>query len=135
MKTCTFLLFIFICISCKREGCTNENALNYESNALKDDGSCTYDKFTFFTANKNIDFPLSFYLDNKFIGYIAKEGYTNTCSSPGSEFIHITLLDGNVHDYFIKDCNGILYNDGSIQSGKYPSNSFTPSEGCVIISF
>ncbi len=43
-----FVLFFAISIvtvsfnSCKRKGCTDEAALNYDSNAKKDDGSCTY---------------------------------------------------------------------------------------------
>ena len=28
--------------SCKKKGCTNENATNYNADAKKDDGSCTY---------------------------------------------------------------------------------------------
>ena len=28
--------------SCKKEGCTNADADNYDSSAKKDDGSCTY---------------------------------------------------------------------------------------------
>ncbi len=30
-------------ISCKKEGCTDVNANNYNEEAKKDDGSCTYD--------------------------------------------------------------------------------------------
>lgn len=29
-------------VSCKKEGCTDENATNYNADAKKDDGSCTY---------------------------------------------------------------------------------------------
>ena len=29
--------------SCKKEGCTDEDAINYEEKAKKDDGSCEYD--------------------------------------------------------------------------------------------
>ena len=28
--------------SCKKKGCTDETALNYSTEAKKDDGSCTY---------------------------------------------------------------------------------------------
>ncbi|MGV3631446.1 MAG: imelysin family protein [Bacteroidota bacterium] len=43
------ILFPVICIaalavSCKKEGCTDPDALNYNSEAKKDDGSCTYDE-------------------------------------------------------------------------------------------
>lgn len=33
--------------SCKKEGCTDENALNYNDKAKKDDGSCTYESNTY----------------------------------------------------------------------------------------
>ena len=31
-------------VSCKKEGCTDETALNYNEDAKKDDGSCTYEE-------------------------------------------------------------------------------------------
>jgi len=34
------LLMVLGTTSCNKEGCTNENALNYDSEAKKDDGSC-----------------------------------------------------------------------------------------------
>lgn len=45
------LLFISIAAfasmtSCKRKGCNDPNALNYDSKAKKDDGSCTYFSYT-----------------------------------------------------------------------------------------
>ncbi|PCH92307.1 MAG: hypothetical protein COB85_08340 [Bacteroidetes bacterium] len=36
------LLFIVIVSSCKKEGCTDESAINYDIVANKDDGSCEY---------------------------------------------------------------------------------------------
>ena len=35
-------LSILICTSCKRKGCTEELATNYESKAKKDDGTCEF---------------------------------------------------------------------------------------------
>ena len=34
------LLMVLGTTSCNKEGCTNKNALNYDSEAIKDDGSC-----------------------------------------------------------------------------------------------
>lgn len=34
-------------VSCKKEGCTDPNASNYNEEAKKDDGSCTYDESNF----------------------------------------------------------------------------------------
>ena len=33
---------IFITVSCRKEGCTSESALNFSSDAKKDDGSCVF---------------------------------------------------------------------------------------------
>lgn len=33
---------IFIAVSCRKEGCTSESALNFSSDAKKDDGSCVF---------------------------------------------------------------------------------------------
>ena len=44
MKRIYFLFCASLIISsCKKEGCTDETANNYNSKAKKDDGSCTYD--------------------------------------------------------------------------------------------
>lgn len=47
-------------VSCKKEGCTDETAINYNSKAKKDDGSCTYE------------------IDNGGIGYTIPSTFTFT---------------------------------------------------------
>ena len=43
MKKLLFIAFIaIITIACKKEGCTDQNATNYNADAKKDDGSCMY---------------------------------------------------------------------------------------------
>ena len=42
------LAVAFVFTGCKREGCTQSNALNFDSKAKKDDGTCTYSKVTFY---------------------------------------------------------------------------------------
>ncbi|MFT4679373.1 MAG: hypothetical protein ACI9HG_001482, partial [Flavobacteriales bacterium] len=37
------LALITVATSCNREGCTDESALNFDSKAKTDDGSCTYE--------------------------------------------------------------------------------------------
>lgn len=44
----TILTLGVVVTSCKKKGCTDENAINYSSEAKKDDGSCTYN-----TVNNN----------------------------------------------------------------------------------
>jgi len=44
------VFFLFVAPSCKKKGCTNPNASNYDSTASKDDGSCVYSGQTTQTA-------------------------------------------------------------------------------------
>jgi hypothetical protein len=61
MKKPIAILLAAICAlglsSCKKKGCTDEQASNYSADAKKDDGSCTYDSYT-------ADFS-SYYADNR----------------------------------------------------------------------
>ncbi len=55
MKKNVFLAILLIggvsITSCKREGCTDSTANNYDESAKKDDGSCTYDNIAPSTAS------------------------------------------------------------------------------------
>jgi len=42
--------------ACKKEGCTDENALNYNSSAKKDDGSCTYEDLPLYSVPSTYNF-------------------------------------------------------------------------------
>ena len=66
------LIFIFsllILFSCKKKGCTDVDALNYNDKAKVDDGSCVYDQplytvpttysFTDKAGNNTVDFSES----------------------------------------------------------------------------
>jgi hypothetical protein len=43
LKPAAIILLVSLAASCKKEGCTDKNALNYDSKAKKDDGTCKYD--------------------------------------------------------------------------------------------
>ena len=43
------LVVAFAFTGCKREGCTESNALNYDSEAKKNDGTCSFSNVTFYT--------------------------------------------------------------------------------------
>lgn len=55
MKSTVYSLTLIIALifaaaglqSCKKEGCTDEDAINYDSEADKDDDSCEYEELTF----------------------------------------------------------------------------------------
>ena len=44
------ILFCFAIFSCKKRGCTDPNAINYNANAIKDDGSCEYGSNCLYTT-------------------------------------------------------------------------------------
>lgn len=69
------ILFIcsFITFSCKKEGCTDSQAENYNINANTDDGSCTYPLNELQIKINTSYGNQSFYLDSS---YLTDEGYT-----------------------------------------------------------
>ena len=51
MKNFLYLfLFCFAIFSCKKRGCTDPNAINYNANAIKDNGSCEYGSNCLYTT-------------------------------------------------------------------------------------
>ncbi|MDG1841338.1 MAG: hypothetical protein P8I93_03210 [Crocinitomicaceae bacterium] len=54
MKIFVFLLiFCFAIVSCKKRGCTDPNAINFNTDATKDDGSCEYGSNCLYTTINN----------------------------------------------------------------------------------
>ncbi len=67
MLSCSFFI-----VSCKKEGCTDSQAENFNPNANEDDGSCTYAS-DLLQINVNPKFGAqNFYLDSAFV---TSEGY------------------------------------------------------------
>jgi hypothetical protein len=51
MKKLFFVLLLaLLCVECKKKGCTDSTATNYDSNAKKDDGSCINPRLGTFTG-------------------------------------------------------------------------------------
>ena len=93
-----FLLLLTFATSCKKEGCTNENALNYNEEAKKDDGSCEYAPVA--------DFK-SFYDEQR-------ASNTQTFTGDASSGIAVTGVNGT--QVFIAP-NGLKTTSGAIYSG------------------
>ncbi len=88
--------------SCKKEGCTDENAKNYNEEAKKDDGTCNYEaKFTTWfnvtSAQAMVSdgvSELTFFLDDKIIGSLEPADFADEipqCSGPEGLFTIVDL--------------------------------------------
>lgn len=90
--------------SCKKEGCLDANATNYDSEVKKDDGSCTYEASAVFwidaqtsggLQNNWID-ELKFYIDENYIGKMSTNSsllIAPQCNSGGIS--HLENLGSN----------------------------------------
>lgn len=132
MKKIMFALIVLIgssLMSCKKEGCTDPDAVNHDSDAKTDDGSCTYQAefivyFNEVTAtnltNDGIT-ELSFYLGDKAFGTLTPSDFTNVIPEcGGSEGLTTTVDLGttkDTHEFELK----YLDNMGvAISYGTYP---------------
>jgi hypothetical protein len=78
--------------SCKKEGCTDENATNYVDGANKDDGTCKYSGKSIFWFDSNTAVNLAgdllttleVYIDNQLVGSIEIDQYTDEIPTCGS---------------------------------------------------
>ena len=50
----SFSVVLMDCNSSKKEGCQDENALNFDAGAEKDDGSCLYARAIFYATSRNV---------------------------------------------------------------------------------
>lgn len=77
------LLSTVVLVSCKKEGCTDPTALNYDENAKKDNGSCTYNNPvpTPITDPKYLTLDTAYTSQNEMVILYAEDsltaGYTN----------------------------------------------------------
>ena len=125
MALCLSSFFIFS--SCEKEGCTDENATNYSSDADIDDESCVYEGDVVFWYNSttqtimnlNNVTSLKYIVDGTDIGsFVTTLVWTEApeCDVEGSIGRTIPFSTNETHSvtYSIEDQNGIVRFSGNV---------------------
>lgn len=124
--------------SCKKEGCIDAIADNFNADADKDDGSCTYSASVSFwyngttSANLQLDdiTSLTFYVDNQLIGSYASSVFYPASPACGQSSVVSKTLDlgkskTKTANYLVKDdfgdevWSGTITFDASVECTTY----------------
>ncbi len=124
MKTYQVFLFLFLSIfvfSCKKLGCTDPNALNYESIAQKNDESCTYEGSVgiWFDSIKAQEYvtdgilELTYFIDGDSATTVPSNFYSNTIPTCGSPEVYAALFNmgkanSQTHNLIVKRETGVI---------------------------
>lgn len=116
---CVALLAAFVTGCSKKSGCTDPNAANYQTDAKKDDGSCTYKGEVVFWYGKstadslvvNGSTALTYYVDSKLVGSGAASVYwTGSPECGQAQSVTITtdlgIAKNKTYSYSVKDQDG-----------------------------
>ncbi|MBK6526204.1 MAG: hypothetical protein IPG07_12035 [Crocinitomicaceae bacterium] len=122
----TILSFSATLISCKKEGCTDPQAFNYNADANENDGTCTYQSRTSFWFNQTTSnwlsvtngiTSLNIYLNEVLAGTMDPTDWKVGPDCGGDNFT-ITNNHGGTPTkswaYEVRDQNGTLQYSGSI---------------------
>lgn len=124
--------------SCKKEGCIDAIADNYDADADKDDGSCTYSASVSFWYNgatsqnlqDDVITSLTFYIDNQVVGSYASSVFFPSSPACGQSAVVSKTLDlgkskTKTASYLVKDdfgdevWSGTVTFDASVECTSY----------------
>lgn len=112
--------------SCKKEGCTDYEATNYNSSSNEDDGTCSYEASTTFWYGESTSLDLinagaenlEFYVDYELVGTTEADVYWTgqpECGASDAVSFKTTLIDpSETHVYSVEDQDGDVYWSGTL---------------------
>ena len=112
MRKLLLLLLVlpFIISSCRKEGCTNPDATNYDEEASKDDGSCEYEGEVLLWTNCDLCCQVQVRIDGEYQGNTSVS-YSATPDAPNCRAtgcVSATLPVGSYEWSATETCLGIL---------------------------
>lgn len=106
------LVLPFIISSCRKEGCINSDATNYDEEASKDDGSCEYEGEVMFWTNCDLCCQIEVRIDGEYEGntalWYSTEPDAPNCMATGC--VSATLPVGSYEWSGIETCEGFIAN-------------------------
>ena len=121
------ITFMLTLNSCKKEGCVDVNAVNYNTDAKKDNGTCTYsgenvifygEDVAQFLVDNNYT-SLTYYVGGTLVGSSAASVYFTSepaCGAEGSITItrDLGVAKNKTFDYEVKDEDGTILWEGTL---------------------
>lgn len=125
MRYLIIILVVLLTSSCKKEGCTDDLATNFDTKAKKDDGSCEFEGKVMFWTDCADCCQIAVKVDDKFIGNTTfsynSEPVAPNCIATGC--VTTTLPVGSYSWSGTETCLNILV-----------GGSFTITEnGCTVV--
>lgn len=121
------LAFGAVMSSCKKEGCIDVNAVNYDADAKKDNGTCTYEGSVVMwygesTATNLVNdgaTSLKYYVDGQLVGSSSADVYWTAapeCGQTSSVTIEkdLGIAKNKSYDYYVEDQTGWKYWEGTL---------------------
>ncbi|MFT5821617.1 MAG: hypothetical protein ACI8ZM_002871 [Crocinitomix sp.] len=127
---------VFLMISCKKEGCTDANAINYSEAAKENDGSCHYESTIAFWFDENkSDFyqafdvtEFRFFVEDELVGTADINDFLVSAPTCGDSATVTYTRSLNLSKYGEFDYEITDQHDGPIQYGYWNASG----NGCVV---